>query len=516
MSNIETFYAKPVRRPHILAVDDDTDVTFYIQTVLKHTCTVAVRDCGAEIEPLIRETKPDLLLLDYLLPGADGCEVCKRLRSNPEFDMMPILFLSGMDTEDYRLKAYAAGADDYIAKPFEAAELRAKVEVWSRLARRSADLLEKTRYFRELAIRDSLTGLIGRRQGLEILQQEMERYQRYAAPFGVLLIDIDDFKMINDEYGHAAGDAALKHIADYLLGTLRANDVVIRYGGDEFLVLLTESGQDVLERICDKIVKRVPPCCLREKEPRPLSLSVGGATVNRQVKSADKLIDHADFAMLSAKKSGKGRFSIYQPQETGGTPDTGVLFRRQRAGLRESVCRIINRLRSDGWADDDQICGLGETVARALQLSVEQRETLRNCLLLALSERFRFRFLMARNSQEFDEDARERLLASIRACNDALQHGGILLEEAAVLEAAFEHHDGSGIPQGLAGEVIPLTARIVAAVAAYAWIRRVEKNDPLPLLRELAGSSYDPKVVQALEMALAANKPAPPTQTVYS
>ncbi len=505
MSNIETYYAKPSHKPHVLAVDDDDDITLYIKTTLAKRFQVTTRSTADNLEDLLAEIKPDLLMLDYCLPGRDGLDVCHSLRENPEYDLMPILFISGMDDEDSRLKAYEAGADDFVIKPVDVGELRAKVEVWTRLARRSADLLEQTRYFRELAIHDSLTGLASRRHVVETLQHEMDHYRRHHTSFGLILLDIDGFKLINDEFGHAAGDAALVKIANYLKESLRANDIVSRYGGDEFLVILSEARLEDMERVCQKLTENFPECELRKGVVKTLTLSVGGAVISSNIESADKLIDRADLAMFAAKAEGAGKYNIYQDKihYDEQSKDTGFLY-RQRLNIRETVCRIINRLRSDGWADDDQICGLAEAVAQRVDLPMEDRQTLRNCILLALSDRFRFRYLMSKILNVFEDPERDHIAESLQSVTQALGYGGILEKEASILNCTCEWIDGSGIPNGSRDDQIPMVAKIIATVATYAWVRRIEKTDPLPQIDQNTGTQFDQQVVDALKDALTA------------
>ncbi len=177
---------------------------------------------------------PDLILLDVGLPKMDGFEVCRKLKDHQTTRTIPVIFLTGTTDTDSKVRGLDLGAVDYVTKPFDEVELRARVRAGLR-TKRLQDMLEQQSFL------DGLTGLWNRSYLDRRLEAEVSVANRYSRPLGVLLIDIDHFKQVNDSYGHLFGDVVLQGVAEVLHEYARSSDIVVRYGGEEFALLLTDT-----------------------------------------------------------------------------------------------------------------------------------------------------------------------------------------------------------------------------------------------------------------------------------
>lgn len=263
----------------ILVVDDDP-------LVLKATVR-ALQELDAELLTtatgegciaMARRHSPDILLLDVVLPDADGIALCRQLKADPDTSGIFVILLSSQRTgTNCRATGLESGADGYIARPISNRELIARVRALDRIRTRHIKLQtdERTEKLAYEARHDALTGVLNRHALLELIEGEETRAIRYGHPVGLLMIDVDRLKMINDQFGHPTGDIVLKEVAGVLKSSLRSSDFVIRYGGDEFLVVLTETRDDparVAQRIRDAIVNTKT---LRELIPDGVSVSIG-------------------------------------------------------------------------------------------------------------------------------------------------------------------------------------------------------------------------------------------------
>jgi diguanylate cyclase (GGDEF)-like protein len=237
------------------------------------------------------------------MPGINGFRLCQRLRAHPGLQLTPVIFVTRRGDVEQRVRGLQVGGNDYLAKPFEPDELVARVQ--SHLVR-LAEL-------RELALRDGLTRCYNNRYFKRRLEQELSRAGRHQNTFSVAMIDIDHFKRINDAYGHPAGDAVLVRLASTLVAAVRSHDVVTRYGGEEFGVILIEAAGADAELVSNRLRERVQlqrfelPALAGE---RPLTvnctLSIGIASYRKGDTSAS-LVQRADTALYEAKNAGRNR-----------------------------------------------------------------------------------------------------------------------------------------------------------------------------------------------------------------
>ncbi len=312
--------APPADRPRrILIVDDDAARRELFAKVLGHEgYEVDQLPDGTELVARVREHPPDLVLLDVMLPDMSGFELCGDLRMLDDTHLTPIILISSaFQDEESAVRGLLSGADDYVVTPSRLDELRARVRVQLR-NRRDREMLQWVKAqratLRTAAMSDALTGLANRRAADEYLDPALASGERLLA----LLIDVDHFKQINDTYGHVTGDHVLAQVARAIKTCTRAGDLAVRYGGEEFLVLIRGANLDVAERIGDRYRKAMRAVELPGRpdvERRPVTVSVGVAgTPGHARATRAALLAAADQALYEAKLSGRDRVVVrYEP-----------------------------------------------------------------------------------------------------------------------------------------------------------------------------------------------------------
>jgi diguanylate cyclase (GGDEF)-like protein len=287
----------------VLVIDDSQDIHDLVEVRLGADGLAVLHALDAERGlATLRKKNVDVVLLDLDLEDDNGIDVCRQIVSDPEIGLVPIIFLTGTVDVGTKVKAFDAGAVDYVTKPFDSIELRARV--------RSA--LRTKRYHDLLASRarlDGLTGLGNRSDFDERLEQLLAAAKRTKRPMSLVLLDIDHFKKLNDTHGHPFGDAVLQRVAETVRDQLRGNDVACRYGGEEFGVLLGEADHDAGLQIAERIRGAIADLELDRNRVRvPVTASLGVATADSDaVPTSANLIAAADAALYKAKESGRNQ-----------------------------------------------------------------------------------------------------------------------------------------------------------------------------------------------------------------
>ena len=291
----------------ILIADDDAISRRLLEkslTRLGHDVD-AVADGQAALTALLSPDGPRLAILDWMMPGADGPEVCRAVRARAT-PYVYIIFLTSRDRREDMFSALDAGADDFLTKPLDIVELRARLRSGERVIGLQERLLEIQEQLRHQALHDHLTGLWNRRAIREHLERELHRAAREGSPVAVAIADIDHFKQVNDLHGHAAGDDVLCETVDRMRCVMRDYDAIGRYGGEEFLIVLPGSqGEDALN-FAERIRKAVAAAPMEAGGVRgPVTISLGVAWTADGSADADALIQLADAALYRAKASGR-------------------------------------------------------------------------------------------------------------------------------------------------------------------------------------------------------------------
>ncbi len=324
--------------PEILVVDDSRIVRAMVSDVLRaEGYRVREASDGREALARIQESRPDLVLLDVMMPEMDGYEVCRALRRNErEEEYIPILMLTAKGEVEDLARGLAAGADDYIAKPFDNLELLARVKsllriraLQKRLYQQNLELEAKNQQLealtrqldaanqelRLLSVTDGLTRAYNHRHFQERLRTEYARASRHGEPLACVMIDLDHFKRINDTYGHPIGDRVLVWLVGILKDGVRSEDLVARYGGEEFVLLLPNTDATRARNLAERLRKRIAsePVPLAEGDGRlrvTVSMGVADYRPGEVDRTPDELLKAADEALYRAKAHGRNRVEV--------------------------------------------------------------------------------------------------------------------------------------------------------------------------------------------------------------
>jgi diguanylate cyclase (GGDEF)-like protein len=256
---------------------------------------------------------PRLAILDWMMPGMDGVELCRRVRGAAREPYIYILLLTARTESEDLVEGMEAGADDYLTKPFNTHELRVRLRAGRRILDLQEELVAAREALRDQATHDGLTGLLNRVTLLDALRSELVRATREHRPVAVLMVDLDRFKLVNDTYGHLAGDAVLRETARRMKSSVRPYDSIGRYGGEEFLMVLpgcdTAAAQAQAERFREAMAYE--PITVGAQSIRvTCSIGVSGCT-GPLVSSSDTLVRDADLALYQAKDRGRNRVDVF-------------------------------------------------------------------------------------------------------------------------------------------------------------------------------------------------------------
>ena len=310
----------------VLVVEDSpTSLKAVSQQLRRIGVTPVAADDGASGIRMYREHKPDLILLDVVMPDMDGYEVARRIRSREKTgEWTPILFLTALVGDDDLARGIAAGGDDYLLKPVSEVVLGAKLRAMQRIMDMRGSLITMTqkldaanRELRHVSIQDSLTGIANRRHFDDSLKQEWRRALRARRPLALILFDIDYFKQYNDVYGHQAGDECLRAVAGNLARhARRPGDWVARFGGEEFAVVLSETDARGAVHLAEQMRAAIDALAIPHSGSavgRTVSISAGVASMVPESATGepDELVQWADAALYDAKRQGRNRVVSY-------------------------------------------------------------------------------------------------------------------------------------------------------------------------------------------------------------
>jgi len=290
----------------VLIVDDDPLLSeVYAEALDANGMTVSMVSEPAEALERVNTLLPDLILMDIQMPGIDGIELARMIRQSRRHLSLPIVFISAERDAERQMEARKFGGDDFITKPIEPQRLASLVRMRA----------ERAGALRSMMERDSLTGLYNHGRFKERLTHELERCRRTNAEISLAMLDIDHFKGINDAYGHLVGDSIIRAVSNTLTSGLRKIDVVGRYGGEEFAVILVETSPHAGLGVVEKLRRRFATRPF-EAAGRPFNVTFSaGVAGNRGHTTAQALIAAADAALYAAKRSGRNRVVLDEPAD---------------------------------------------------------------------------------------------------------------------------------------------------------------------------------------------------------
>lgn len=298
MAEVEQEYA-------VLVVEDDPSALELLRFNLSEAGfrTFAVGSADAAME-LLRKEIVDLIVCDVMLPGMDGFEFREAALKDPVLREVAFVFLTAKTMADDQIRGLQTGVDEYITKPFDPQVLIARIQAI--LARRES--------FSRLARLDPLTQLANRATLEREVTRELDRLRRYPGVASLVFLDVDNFKSINDEYGHAEGDRVLAHLASSLKAGGRATDIVGRFGGEEFVLFFPETSEDKARLVVERMHEAFQHPHEALAGGRRLTFSAGLVEIPRDGADFSTLCDRADTAMYTGKRNGKARLVVWTPE----------------------------------------------------------------------------------------------------------------------------------------------------------------------------------------------------------
>tara|TARA_E500000318_G_scaffold14854_2_gene14691 strand:+ start:86572 stop:87534 length:963 start_codon:yes stop_codon:yes gene_type:complete len=290
--------------PVVLLVDDSQFVHRLLEARLRSESIVlsSAEDGKAGLE-IAQRDEPSLILLDLDMPVMDGFETLRELKEDPRTRDIPVIVLSGMNSSQDKVAAFDLGAIDFVTKPFELTELRARV-------RSSLRMSELLRMLAQKAHIDGLSGLYNRQYFDEKLSSEFNRTLRHGQSLSIAMIDIDHFKSVNDTYGHPAGDAVISGVANLIMRETRSIDIACRYGGEEFAIIMPETDPNQAQLMCERIRQGCEHLAWSRHPARNITISVGVAgtgNTDTVTITPEGWVEMADKNLYHAKQSGRNR-----------------------------------------------------------------------------------------------------------------------------------------------------------------------------------------------------------------
>jgi two-component system, cell cycle response regulator len=296
----------------ILVADDDLISRRLMERMLQSSGyeVVTANNGRQAADELSKSNRPRLALIDWMMPELDGLAVCREIRNRHDDSYVYILLLTSKQSSEDVVRGLEAGADDYLTKPCNAAELKARLHTGQRILQLEDKLVEAREEMRFRATHDPLTCLWDRGAILSLLRSELSRSTREHLPVSLLLCDVDHFKQVNDSFGHLAGDEVLREVSERLLASVRLHDAVGRYGGEEFLIVLGGCARNHLQVLADKVRMAISSFPFSTKEgPIPVTMSIGAITVDDcgSLMPIEPFLKQVDAALYRAKTEGRNR-----------------------------------------------------------------------------------------------------------------------------------------------------------------------------------------------------------------
>lgn len=496
----------------ILIVDDNADNLMILHSDLKKM-GFAVKQTLSSLEALelIKHHSFSLIILDVEMPVLNGFELFGKIRENPNAMDVPILFLSGNRIQQKDVnEGLKKGAFDYIVKPYDHEELHCRINLLIELFKRGKQLHQKNLQLTELSIKDPLTNIYNRRYGLESLQSEMHRHARYGGALSLLLIDLDDFKGINDKFGHNAGDEVLIFISQLLAKCVRDTDTCFRSGGDEFMVLLPNADVFACDIICKRIFNNLHTFHLKDGNELHIGISIGGAVFETPQTDALHLTEYADVALLNAKAGGKNRYKIISESSVVDNAQKSILnISEVRSSIKIVLTNVLYEILNEFEISGNVINGHTELmieILRKLCPLLKIRKYDETCIINAVKLR-RFEHLavskeLLNKTGPLSADQKLVLAEALNENMAKLKRISFFDDEIEILQNHHEYCDGSGYPNGKDKNSIPYLSRLLAVVEAFVLLSLGGPHtdsygfkDALDVLKQDAGSHFDPEIV---------------------
>lgn len=506
----------------ILIVDDNADNLFILQNDLQNMGFEVRQSLSPEHAlELTRQIQFSLIILDVEMPRINGFELFGNIRDLPNNKDVPVLFLSGKRIEKKDvIEGLKKGAFDYIVKPYDVEELNCRINLLVELFRKGKELRQKNYQLVEISIKDPLTNIYNRRFGMESLQIEMHRHARYGGFLSVLLVDLDDFKNVNDKYGHNAGDELLKYISKHLINCVRDTDTCFRSGGDEFIVVLPNADAAACEFVCKRIFNNLQPIHLKDGNEINIGLSIGGAVFKNPQTDIVHLTETADIAMVNAKSSGKNRFKVISEENVLENAQKSVLnISEVRSSIKIVLTNVLYEILNEFEISGNVINGHTELmieilskVCPLLKLRKFDENRLINAVKLRRFEHLAVSKELLNKTEPLTSDQKEVLAEALIENMQKLKKISFFDDEIEILLHHHEYCDGSGYPFSKDKNSIPYLSRLLAVVEAFVLLSLGGPHtdsygfkEALKVLKADAGTHFDSEIVAFFEDCIKKN-----------
>lgn len=523
---------------NILIIDDNSDdLQVFNRQLTSAGYDVKLAAGGqAGLEVLSRE-KIDCILLDWQMPQMPGVKVIEKIRSDPVLRFMPVIMLTGFEEEKNILAGLGAGANDYVGKSSSIQIIIARIKAVLRMKdmqdelKRINDNLQETIVkldkamieLKHLSIKDSVTDLYNYRYFQETLDIEVSRAKRCQYNICCFMIDIDYYKVVNDNYGHAFGDFVLKELALCIKACFRQADILVRYGGDEFAILIMDADYDTAFNIAERFRKYVEAYNFKDKEIAvKLTVSIGiSSFLEDGLFDKSKFLSFADKALYEAKLRGRNNTFVYKEfLQDGCLGEKRVLETEDKiCGIAESLKRsYIETVKTLVFAvEEKNICTRGHSlnvlnnvrlIIEEMKLPKNEIEVIENASVLhdlgkiLIPEEILFK--KDQLSGEENQIIEKHPILTMHL----LSKSGFIKRELPIILHHHEFYDGTGYPAGLQGKNIPLGARIIAVANAYEnmcsmrFCRQMTIKEIISELIDKADRCFDPEIVEIFLIAL--------------
>ncbi len=516
------------KKAKILYVDDsETDREIFKRLLTEDDFEVSLACNGAECVDMAYQRSPDCIIMDCNMPVMDGFEACSQLKSSDQTKFIPIVLVTGYDSESAIIKGLESGADDFMGKTVNHDIILAKINAMLRAKYLQDEL-------KAMVVRDSLTCLYNYDYFSEISKKEFARSRRYNTQLSCLMFDVDFFKMINDGHGHSFGDTVLKQVGMLLKKSCRLCDIVARYGGDEFIILLPNTGYKGAVNTAERIQAIVRETEIKDKDKSifvKFSMSGGISSVlEDNITSAEELVKSADKGLYAAKEAGRNTVMLYKDilqshlviDEIEKNSDLQKISAQLREISKESKEFYFKKIRDflktmekedKPFVDHSlRVASISAAIAKELNLGKYEEQVIEHAGLLHEVGMLGVKDdVMQKKDPLNDKDWREIRKHPLIALQ-LLRPIKYVDEELKAILYHHERYDGGGYPVGMKGENIPIGARILSVACAveamYAGrpYRNMKNGTEIcDELLKMAGLQFDPKVVMALFKILERN-----------
>jgi diguanylate cyclase (GGDEF)-like protein len=509
----------------ILVIDDSQPNLVLLKAHLNSMGLVALlADNAKEGIAIAAEQRPDVILLDVMMPEIDGFETCRRLKADVRTSSIPVIFVSARDQSEDKIGGLKLGAVDYVTKPFNRGELQARIGIVLQMTELQERLLL-------LANTDELTGLSNRRHFFEILEREVLQAKIRGGSVAVMMFDVDHFKNVNDTYGHLSGDRILQQVGKILNENIYPLDLAARYGGEEFIILMPGMPAEIATQRAEKL------CSIVDKnnweiagQPISITCSVGVAVFDGG-DSTDpyELIRRADEALYAAKHRGRNcvvsfgnlnqeeRIQVHQNEDF---RELQTKISSLALQIREQTMGIISAFTKAIATKDPYLASHVENVkvyavAIAKQMGVSESLIVQlktASILHDLGKIIIPNYILHKKGVLTDEEQKIVQRHPIYS-SEILAPIGIFGQEIVIIRHHHENYDGTGYPNGLVGKNIPIGSRILGVANCFDSVTSVRPwndeikstDDAIGEIVSLSGSQFDPEVVEAFRKVYAEN-----------